>query len=132
MVDKIPTLKESETYLKLQDIVDDAEEIEVLTMAVGYLHDLLYEYYDEYLTFNDINLGDVDLRCTTEPDGVAIDFEELDFTIEATSLNESILDNVPLSGLSDEILESIGVVINDIYDLMVEHGINPEESKEYQ
>lgn len=132
MVDKAPTLKESETYLKLQDIVDDAEEIEVLTMAVGYLHDLLYEYYDEYLTFNDINLGDVDLRCTTEPDGVAITFKELDFTIEVTSLNESILDNVPVSGLSEEILESIAVVVSDIYDLMEEHGINPEERKEYQ
>lgn len=132
MSDKIQTLKESQTYLKLQQIIDDVEEVEILNMAVGYLHDVLYEYYDEYLTFNDVNLGDVDVRCTTEPDGVAISFEELDFTIEVTSLNESIMDNVPESGLSDEILESIGVVVNDLYDLMEEHGINPEESKEYQ
>lgn len=125
-------LKTTQTYLQLEKVIGDVEQVEVLTMAVGYIHDVLYENYDEYLTYNDVNQGDVDIRCTTEPDGICITFEELDFTIEVASLDESILQNLPLDNIDDEIIASIAVVIRDLHELMEEHGINPEECKEYQ
>ena len=121
-----------ETTQKLEKLVEDPDHLYVLGTEVGYLHDILYEHYDESIRFAGKDSTDALVRNTTEPDGLTIEIEDHDWTIEVTSLNESISDNIPMSDLSDEKLVRLAELLTDLYELMVEHGINPEESYDYQ
>ena len=121
-----------ETTQKLEKLVEDADHLYVLGAEVGYLHDILYEHYDESIRFAGKDSTDALVRNTTEPDGLTIEIEDHDWAIEVTSLNESISDNIPMTGLSDEKLVRLAELLTDLYELMIEHDINPEEAHDYQ
>lgn len=121
-----------ETMQNLEKLVEDADHLYVLGAEVGYLHDILYEHYDESIRFAGKDSTDALVKNTIEPDGLTIEIEDHDWVIEITSLNESISDNIPMSGLSDEKLVRLAELLTDLYELMVEHDINPEEAHDYQ
>lgn len=136
MVNDVEASKSSKTTLnettqKLGELVEDPDHLYVLSASVGYLHDILHEHYDESIRFAGNDSTDALVKNTTEPDGLTIEIEDHDWVIEITTLNESILDNIPSSGLTDENLTRLAELLTDLYELMVEHDINPEESYIY-
>ena len=124
--------QDDETTQKLEKLVEDPNHLYVLGATVGCLHDILYEHYDESIRFAGKDSTDAVVRNIIEPNGLTIEIEDLDWTIEVTSLNESIYDNIPMSGLSDEKLARLAELLADLYELMVEHGINSEEAHDYR
>lgn len=122
----------NETAQKLGELVKDPDHLYVLSTSAGYLHDVLYEHYNDSICFTDKDSTAAVVVNTTEPDGLIIEFEDHDWVIEMTTLNESIYDNIPTTGLTDENLTRLAELLSDLYELMIEHDVNPEEAYIYQ
>lgn len=107
------------------------EHLYVLGVAVGHIHDILYEEYDDVIHFSDSIGKPIEVSNTTEPDGLAVTFS--DFTIEVSSMGGQLIDHLPDSdSVSKSQLDDLLILIAGLYDLMVEHEVEPLTSHLYE
>lgn len=123
----------SNLYDKVLLNLDNKDAIHVFGVAVGHIHDVIYDQYGGSISYCDRNNKKVEINLTTEPDGIHVTFHGSRQAFFNNELTTSIYDTVKSDGADidqDDINEYVDL-LEFVNDLLIENNINPEVSWNY-
>ena len=117
---------------ELKTMIGTSGNIKVLDVAVGHLHDLLYDHYSDELTFTDNNGDNISIKNLTEPDGVMVRLYGNNRRMSMTHLTDTLGEEIiSLELLQSEDISPFVDLIVKLTDLFNEHNIDVEKCDDY-
>lgn len=126
-----PTIT-NELRTKVLAELKNKENIHALDVAVGHIHDLIFERYNGSIQYCDRNNNKVEINLLDEPDGIFIMFRGSRQMLRNDQLNTSLYSVVRSETEldQDDVNEYVDLA-EFLYDLLIENNINPIEYWDY-
>lgn len=122
----------NEVAKRVSEVIVNQEHLCVLTVAIGHVHDLLYDKYDEHMDFFDRDRNIIMVRTMPTPDRFQFTIANGEICIVVDSMESTILNSLPSSEiLTDHQITTIADTLSALYLFMVDEGLTPEECIEY-
>lgn len=117
---------------RIEAKIIDVSHLAVLGVAIGHIHDLLYDEYGDELVFASTLNKSISMINLMDPDGLEITIEN-DQTpiVHSTSLTSTIYDSFNRAVHSDDDILNYVDILEYIYDLMIMEDMEPEQHYEY-
>lgn len=117
---------------RIEAKIIDVSHLAVLGVAIGHIHDLLYDEYGDELVFASTLNKSISMINLMDPDGLEITIEN-DQTpiVHSTSLTSTIYDSFNRTVHSDDDILNYVDILEYIYDLMIMEDMEPEQHYEY-
>lgn len=117
---------------RIEAKIIDVSHLAVLGVAIGHIHDLLYDEYGDELVFASTLNKSISMINLMDPDGLEITIEN-DQTpiVHSTSLTSTIYDSFNRTVHSDDDILNYVDILEYIYDLMIMDDMEPEQHYEY-
>ena len=117
---------------RIEAKIIDVSHLAVLGVAIGHIHDLLYDEYGDELVFASTLNKSISMINLMDPDGLEITIENDQTPIDhSTSLTSTIYDSFNRTVHSDDDILNYVDILEYIYDLMIMEDMEPEQHYEY-
>lgn len=117
---------------RIEQKVVNKSHLTVLDVAIGNIHDLLYDEYGDVLVFASASNKSISMSNLMQPDGldISIQGEELPL-VYSTHLNNTIYDSINRVSHTDADILHLVDILEFTYDLMIENDMEPEQYYDY-
>lgn len=119
-------------YDVVLDNLNDKDAIHAFGVAVGNIHDIIYERYDGSVSYCDRNNNWVSINLVDEPDGIIVLFQDSRLSFYNDQLTTSMYDTLKNDSLPDQDGVNRYVdLLEFVNDFLIENNTNPEENWDY-
>lgn len=121
---------ENDVITMVREHLENEDHVWSLFMAVGHVHDLLYDKYNDVIVNALSDGGVITIKNIVEPDGVQFIFKEY-FDLSINLLTDNIASGLPDSSPEESYIDDLASLATFLYELMESHGHVVEDLYDY-